>query len=295
MEYVRLDWFTDDSSFPFFIQYGEHEKRLFIHTHENFSELVIVLSGRATHIVNGVHYPISHGDVFVINENTEHGYADPIDFKICNIMFDPKTLFSNELDIKRSVGFNALFVIEPHFSSEQKFSSVLRLGIKDFGLICSMISEILTEYKADLVGRKTIIQAKFLQMIVILSRAYSESAEGINSNIFYLADTVAFMQNNFTKHLKVEDLAKMTNLSVRHFSRIFSDMYKISPNEYIMRLRLDYAKKLLLTTDMSITEISDRSGFQSSNYYSRLFRKLYNMSPMEYRKASLSNINSHKN
>ncbi len=287
MENVRLDWFTNDNSFPFFIQYGEHERKLFLHTHDNFSELVIVLSGSATHIVNGVNYPISHGDVFVINDNTAHGYADPVDFKICNIMFDPDMFFPDDLDIKRSVGFNALFVIEPHFSKEQKFSSRLRLSIGDFQYICNLISDMLFEYQGSSIGRKTLLHAKFLHIVVMLARAYGEASETMKSNIFYLADTVAYMQNHFTEQIKVADLAKMTNLSERHFSRIFSDMYKTSPNDYIMKLRVDYAKNLLLTTDMSITEISERSGFQSSNYYARLFRKLYNMSPMEFRKTNL--------
>lgn len=72
-----LNWFTQDETFPFFIQYGTHDEDLCLHTHADFSELVIVLSGTATHVVDGEEYPIRKGDVFVISNNTAHGYKHP--------------------------------------------------------------------------------------------------------------------------------------------------------------------------------------------------------------------------
>lgn len=47
-----LRWFTSDQQFPFFIQYGGHDQDMELHNHVDFTELVIVLSGHATHVVN---------------------------------------------------------------------------------------------------------------------------------------------------------------------------------------------------------------------------------------------------
>ena len=44
---ARLNWFTNDVDFPFFIQYGKHDKDLYIHSHKDFNELVIVIDGSA--------------------------------------------------------------------------------------------------------------------------------------------------------------------------------------------------------------------------------------------------------
>ena len=52
MRSVHLGWFTTDEQFKFFIQYGGHEEDMYVHHHVDFSELVIVLHGNATHIVN---------------------------------------------------------------------------------------------------------------------------------------------------------------------------------------------------------------------------------------------------
>ena len=98
---IRLPlWiFTKSEDFPFFIQYGYHDSECYLHGHEDFSELVIVLEGSAEHTVGTEHYPISKGDVFVINQDTEHGFTGVSDFRICNIMFRPEVLFEHIYNI----------------------------------------------------------------------------------------------------------------------------------------------------------------------------------------------------
>ena len=49
---MHLHYFTTQKDFPFFIQYGHHDENMFLHSHADFSELVFVLGGYATHIVN---------------------------------------------------------------------------------------------------------------------------------------------------------------------------------------------------------------------------------------------------
>ena len=50
---MPLEAFTRDESFPFFIQFGRHDTDVFPHGHDDYSELVIVLNGSASHIVDG--------------------------------------------------------------------------------------------------------------------------------------------------------------------------------------------------------------------------------------------------
>ena len=63
MNNMWLNYFTKDDSFPFFIQYGGHEDTMFIHGHEDFSELVVVMDGTAEHIVENERFRIKKGDV----------------------------------------------------------------------------------------------------------------------------------------------------------------------------------------------------------------------------------------
>ena len=124
---MPLEAFTKDEEFPFFIDYGEHSEPLFLHAHDSYIELVIVLSRSAIHIVDGEEYPIRKGSVFVIAEDTEHSYDSPVDFHICNIMFRKKFLDMTAFDIAGTPGFQALFVLEPQRSKTKGFTSCLKL------------------------------------------------------------------------------------------------------------------------------------------------------------------------
>ena len=108
-----LNWFTQDETFPFFIQYGTHDEDLCLHTHADFSELVIVLSGTATHVVDGEEYPIRKGDVFVISNNTAHGYKHPKNFHICNIMFHLSYFWTIKVILKQRQAFMHFLSLNP--------------------------------------------------------------------------------------------------------------------------------------------------------------------------------------
>lgn len=76
---------------------------MLMHSHKDFSELVIVTEGSARHIVDNESYVISKGDVFVISGDTEHGFSDAQDLRICNIMFEPSFWTKNSYDIKKTI------------------------------------------------------------------------------------------------------------------------------------------------------------------------------------------------
>ena len=136
---MHLHYFTTQKDFPFFIQYGHHDENMFLHSHADFSELVFVLGGYATHIVNEEEYSIKKGDVFVINENTSHSYKDPHHFRICNIMFQPDYFLRDFGDIKSLPGYHSLFVIEPALTQQNGFQSRLHLSPERFEEFLSLI------------------------------------------------------------------------------------------------------------------------------------------------------------
>ena len=71
------------------------------------------------------------------------------------------------------------------------------------------------------------------------------------------------------------------------FVRHFRAATGLTPQEYLIKLRLEEAAILLQNPDLSIAEAALQSGFNDSNYFSRLFRKKNNISPRSYRKLQL--------
>jgi AraC-like DNA-binding protein/mannose-6-phosphate isomerase-like protein (cupin superfamily) len=285
MKRMELEFFTVDENFPFFIQYGKHDEDMFVHTHVDFSELVIVLQGKATHIVDNEKFLINKGDVFVISNNTAHGYESTENFRICNIMYRPETILSVDYDIKKSAGFHALFMLEPYFTKEHRFNSSLKLNPTDFERIKSITDTMLSEYENNEDGHKTILISDFLKLIVILSRLYSLDTITNKPDIINIAKTVSYIENHYTEAISIQNLAEYAHYSPRHFTRIFTETYNTTPIDYITSLRISKACTLLKESRLSISDISLQCGFSDSNYFSRIFKKRMGTSPKLYRQG----------
>ena len=280
---MKLSYFTNDDSFPFFIQYGTHEENLFIHTHRDFSELVIVLNGTATHIVGDEKFLIKSGDVFAINNNTFHGYQDTQDLHICNIMYRSEDLLSTDYDITKSAGFHALFVLEPYFAKEHKYESRLKLNSTEFDKIHNMTDMMLAEYQNKNDGWKTLLKSSFMTLVVMLSRLYCFNDSIKKNDMINIAKTVSHIENHYTDDLSVHKLAELSKYSERHFIRIFSETYHTPPLDYIISLRIHHSCTLLRESRIPISDIALQCGFSDSNYFSRIFKKRMGRTPTQYR------------
>lgn len=281
---MKLCYFTQDESFPFYIQYGSHAEEMFIHGHDDFSELVIVLNGSATHIVNDEQFEIKKGDVFVMNEGTIHGFKDPKDFKICNIMFRTDTFISENYDIRQLAGFHALFLLEPKYNNENGFKSRLRLSPAAFTETERLIKNAVQEYEGDAQGRKTMVRSYFLQIVVQLSRLYGTNVR--HKEIESISRTAAYMESHFMDDISIKELLDVSHYSQRHFIRLFSATYSTTPQQYLLGIRIRHACTMLQDKSLSVTEIATRCGFNDSNYFCRVFKKNIGVTPSIYRKTT---------
>lgn len=278
----KFSLFSESENFPIHIQYGFHEDNLYVHSHEDFSELVIVLEGNSQHIVNDESYEISKGDVFVINQFTEHSYVNANQLRICNIMFKPDDVFANVYDMKKTSGFQALFVLEPHYSQNYHFCSQLKLTASEFKLIEQHITEMIEVYtKKDICWQDTVFSG-FCLLCIMLSKYYNTDTAGNDNEFVKLAGAVAYIENNYCSSITTEELARIAGYSERQFLRLFKSIFASTPNIYIINLRMKKAQQLLRSSDMTIGEIAWNCGYDDHNYFSRVFKKHAGMSPSEY-------------
>lgn len=280
MKDMKLSYFTNDESFPLFVQFGGHDEDMFLHGHEDFYELVAVISGSAVHIVDGERSEISKGDVFVIGKSIIHGFEEPHNFRICNIMYRPDALFSGEQDIRQLPGFHALFLLEPYFSSTQHYQSRLRLSPADFAQIEPLLTLAESEYRSDNPGRKTMVMSVVRQLAVMLSRMYDCPAK--SREIKGIAEAAAFMEQSYAQDITIGDVIRHSHYSQRHFIRLFSSAYGVTPQKYLMNVRIRHACTMLRESRLSVTEVAMRCGFSDSNYFSRIFKKHTGYSPSEF-------------
>ena len=84
--------------------------------------------------------------------------------------------------------------------------------------------------------------------------------------------------------VRLEDLARITSFSPRHFTKTFSQLYDCVPREMTSRLRLDAAAHLLALTALSIGEVGSRCGYQNACSFSRAFGDYHGASPSSFRR-----------
>lgn len=99
---------------------------------------------------------------------------------------------------------------------------------------------------------------------------------------------MTYINQNYYKPIGLEDVARYIHTNTAYLSRVFKKEIGIGVSEYLGRLRVDQAQRLLRETNLKITQIAEQVGVADAHYFSSLFRRYTGMSPVEYRKESAS-------
>ena len=93
-----------------------------------------------------------------------------------------------------------------------------------------------------------------------------------------------FLTERYLGSFNLAEAAKYSCMSQYHFSRVFTKTFGESPYEYVVRIRIEKAKNMLITENFSVSEICEEIGYSSIGSFSFLFHKKVGMSPTQYRR-----------
>jgi transcriptional regulator GlxA family with amidase domain len=130
---------------------------------------------------------------------------------------------------------------------------------------------------------EAILKNRLEELIIFLSREYSKLNSKEAVSLLRIGHVMEYIENSYSKNISLEELAQISNMSVRNFQRIFKNATGDSPIDYLIKLRLEKAKKMLQSTDFQVADIALRTGFNEYNYFSRKFKNLMGLSPLKYR------------
>ena len=118
----------------------------------------------------------------------------------------------------------------------------------------------------------------------IIRQSSTRSMSGTDLHHSQIVDKVcSLIDETPGKDFRVDDLAKANGYSLEHFCRIFKKTKGVSPNQYIVQSRLEFAKSLLLTSSMTISEIAAVSGYNDVYFFSRQFSEKNGLPPSKFR------------
>jgi len=97
-----------------------------------------------------------------------------------------------------------------------------------------------------------------------------------------LRSALDYIQDNLDQSLSLKEIARQVGISRFHFCSLFKQSVGVSPWQYVIERRIERAKELLKTSEMSLSEIALLCGFANQNHLNKHFRKLVGMTPKAY-------------
>ncbi len=99
----------------------------------------------------------------------------------------------------------------------------------------------------------------------------------------HMAQVINYVDENYRNPIEVSFLASLAGLSHSHFRKQFARMFKISPQKFITRIRVQTAAKMLSNTNETIVDIAMKCGFCDQSYFTRQFSSIMGVTPKKYR------------
>lgn len=276
MSYIR-ETFNFSKKIPFAF-YETDSRQEMIHSHDCL-ELNYITDGSGYYLIEDKTYSITKGDIFIINNLEHHMAIHENNLKMQVFVFDQNFVWdsSDEYDY-----------LKPFFERGAGFSNKIDQSSVKYHPIKNAIFHIKEEYELQNNGWELMTKAWLMVSLALLYRYYSDQNAldtVVQRNSYQrIRKVVEYIHENFAEELSLAELSEVALMTKTYLSAYFSNVMHMRVFDYIELVRVNHAKVLLQTTDLSILEIAFQSGFKSSSYFSRVFKKIMNITPGEYRK-----------
>jgi AraC-like DNA-binding protein len=264
--------------------------------HRDFFSLYIVRHGRGTHFIEGLPYGIARGDVYAMGLGMAHYFAGCDYLELDTLHFSPQIFDTPMRDaLAQTPGFPALFLAKPPqpVALPPGLGRWLHLTPDAYASVAQMVAELRAEWLPGTMVGTMLTRGLFLRLLVHLSRLSANSqttlclkaAPTSARGEAIIADAVRYMDEHFIEPIRIEQIAALAFLSPDRFREVFAAVMGCTPCGYLRCLRLEHARTLLRTTELSITDIAQQTGFGEGTYFTRVFRSMTGMTPSAYRRG----------
>ena len=242
-----------------------------LHGHHHYL-ITLVTGGSGVQTLNGAEIAFEPGDLFVLS---------PMDFHENRV---ESTDGYDYLGVKFPYG-----VIDPRLWElwgNDSFPMHSRLADSEYSEIRAIMERLVDECRREsaLAASEIMLKALLEQLVVLVIRALPRTVGSGADN--FISRTLGFLHSNFRDSVSVADAAANVGYTPNYFNTIFRERFGSPFGEYLKKMRLSYAKNLLLSGDASLTEIALEAGFCSLSHFSRTFSAEYGVFPTEYRRMN---------
>lgn len=252
--------------------------------HHPECELMLIQKGRLDVEVGSDLYALGEGDVVVLGSSQLHrdrSYAESLEYIILQFdlqaFFDQSTIpylqYFNETKVPLSA-MNYIFKDNPQATQD----------------VAGCIREIYEESLRKESGYELAVNLLIKRILLILIRndtlgllADQDRVERIR-----LKPVLDYVEDNIGERVAVEDACRLANMSYYYFVKFFKKTMGLSFTEYVNFRKIKRAEQLLLTRDLSISEVGDQTGMPNMAHFYKMFKRFNHCSPKEFQRKMLA-------
>lgn len=241
--------------------------RIEAHAHDSY-ELEILNKGQLKSRVGNESFVLYEGDTILLGPNDVHESEALAPCEIYRIAFNEQSVDPEIFEIAR--GFIGRVIRPPHAVSD---------------IIISVFNALRGVERHDGFADKCLMQ-RLLECILLSFTA--EAEEACKHRFVVEVDmerAVSFIKSNFAQNPSLHTVAELVHLNDNYFCTAFRDYAGINFKEFLKLQKLNHARKLLISTHKSVSEIAELSGYFSQTHFNREFKDYFGMTPLKMRRA----------
>lgn len=256
------------------------EETLRPHWHEEL-EIILTLHGHSDYYIDGNHIQAQPGRLITINSESVHNIlADT-----CYDGADPMAiiiLIHQKFLVENMPAFQTIYFLNEKTETTDGIKQII-MKLSDY--------ERGSEWEYGYLYAKGLV-LQLVSLVCAEGAAKKEDIQNINydKNIYRMKGVLQYVANHYQEHMTQAEVAKKFYFNKDYFSRYFKKCMGITFSEYLLDYRLENAKKDLLATDLSVTEIAGENGFSDDRRLILAFKKKYQTTPLQYRKKEKMRI-----
>lgn len=249
-----------------------------------FARIYYVVSGEAKTYINGEKYILRPGNLYLTPSFTLHDDECDSFFSLFYIHFYEETKNQESLFDRFDVP------IEVRAKDLDKYLIDRLLEInpnRHLSNIDPLMYDNMPSFSQYIAANNSLPMYSILETQGILIQLLSYFLKDATPKHKYederINSCIKFIHENLDKDLTISQLADISCLTKDHLIRIFKQMMGYTPIKYINLKKIEKAQFMLLTTDMTVSEIALELSFDNISYFNRLFKQTINITPSEYR------------
>jgi AraC-like DNA-binding protein len=248
---------------------------------DNFYEIIWVTKGRGTHFIDFTHYPIKPHSLYFVSPGQIHAWELIEDVTGYAIMFTNE-FFSLELhdkDIISDIPFfntvNAAPMLHVNHEQAATFNEIFQRSER--------------EYHSSAIDKDDVLRAYLRILLIKAKRLYcpTQTTYAAKSCALITKNFLQLIEAHFIAKKSVTEYAEMLGITANHLNETVKRTTGKTAGELIRNRLLIEAKRLLIHSDMTISEIGYHLNFEDVSYFGRFFKKHNNCSPGDFRCQSL--------